>query len=84
MEINHLSAREKYIVMMAFSSLMGATNREFADKTIMNIVTEADNMYPQDEAICASCHPNGVMATDGTGPYDCYACGKKAGPASPR
>lgn len=32
---------------------------------------------PQGE--CRTCAPNGVYATDGTGPYDCYACGKTAG-----
>lgn len=29
-------------------------------------------------AKCATCEPEGVFATDGTGPYDCYACGKRA------
>lgn len=27
---------------------------------------------------CETCGPDGIMATDGTGPFDCYACGKKA------
>ncbi|WP_313495381.1 hypothetical protein [Pseudoxanthomonas mexicana] len=27
---------------------------------------------------CASCTPNGVYSTDGAGPFDCYACGRKA------
>lgn len=33
---------------------------------------------PQAEQQCNTCEPAGVFATDGTGPYDCYACGKKA------
>lgn len=28
---------------------------------------------------CMSCGPAGVYAADGAGPFDCYACGKKAG-----
>ncbi|QQP96463.1 hypothetical protein [Lysobacter enzymogenes] len=32
-------------------------------------------------AECPSCEKDGVWATDGTGPYDCYTCGKKAAPA---
>lgn len=28
---------------------------------------------------CEHCEPDGVWATDGAGPFDCYACGKKAG-----
>ncbi|GAA0696100.1 hypothetical protein ISN75_06630 [Dyella marensis] len=27
---------------------------------------------------CTACEPDGVFDTDGNGPYDCYACGKKA------
>lgn len=27
---------------------------------------------------CQTCEPDGIYATDGTGPWDCYACGKKA------
>lgn len=27
---------------------------------------------------CPSCGPDGVYATDGTGPWDCYRCGKTA------
>lgn len=27
---------------------------------------------------CETCGPDGIMATDGSGPFDCYACGKKA------
>jgi hypothetical protein len=27
---------------------------------------------------CNTCEPNGVFDTEGNGPYDCYACGKKA------
>lgn len=27
---------------------------------------------------CASCTPNGVYSTDDAGPFDCYACGRKA------
>lgn len=30
------------------------------------------------EGECASCETEGVFATDGSGPFDCYACGKKA------
>lgn len=29
-------------------------------------------------APCPSCEPDGMYATDGTGPWDCYRCGKKA------
>lgn len=29
------------------------------------------------EGECASCETEGVFATDGSGPFDCYACGKK-------
>ncbi len=31
------------------------------------------------EESCDHCEPEGVFATDGAGPFDCYACGKKAG-----
>ena len=27
---------------------------------------------------CATCTPNGVYSTDDAGPFDCYACGRKA------
>lgn len=30
------------------------------------------------EGECTSCETEGVFATDGSGPFDCYACGKKA------
>lgn len=32
---------------------------------------------------CPSCETAGVFATDGSGPFDCYACGKKALPELP-
>ncbi|PXV54186.1 hypothetical protein SAMN04487785_11435 [Dyella jiangningensis] len=37
---------------------------------------------PSDE--CKSCEKDGVYDTAGNGPYDCYACGKKAEPSTPR
>ena len=30
------------------------------------------------QAACDTCIDDGIHATDGSGPYDCYACGKKA------
>lgn len=31
---------------------------------------------------CPVCEPDGIYDTEGNGPYDCYACGKKAKIAS--
>lgn len=32
---------------------------------------------------CEHCYHDGVYSTDGRGPYDCYACGKKAAAPNP-
>lgn len=34
--------------------------------------------YPQSEEACNQCEPQGVFDIDGSGPFDCYNCGKKA------
>lgn len=32
------------------------------------------------QAACQTCEDSGIHASDGTGPYDCYSCGRKARP----
>lgn len=45
-----------------------------AAKAMSRIVAAAPKPVQQ----CGSCEPSGVFATDGSGPYDCPDCGKKA------
>jgi len=46
--------------------------------TAQEVVAMANAFLVQ--AACQTCEDDGIHATDGTGPYDCYSCGKKARP----
>lgn len=44
-----------------------------------DVIAAADRVNRDAEkAVCQHCGPDGLTASDGSGPYDCYICGKKA------
>lgn len=43
-----------------------------------SLTDEDGQAHPMEGSVCAACHPSGVYDSEGHGPLDCYACGKKA------
>ena len=58
-----------------------ATGGDFEDDFLPDVRRAIEYArLAQPVVACKVCDPNGLFDTDGNGPYDCYACGKKAQP----
>ena len=49
-----------------------------AAESLHEQIEKLDAALSQQADPCGTCEPEGVMATDGSGPFDCPDCGKKA------
>ncbi len=63
----------------ASHSVVTSDGSQVSGYTAEEVVAMANAFLAQ--AACQTCEDDGIHATDGSGPYDCYACGKKARPS---